>query len=95
MSMETKRDWDFWLDHQYPCTVTKDRYTGAYSNGTWTAWPLEAEEVPDGPWGCDITAMDFWDSYEKPVGRAETPELALHSLRQMVQKYRRAFPDEE
>lgn len=44
----------------YPLTITKDRYTGVYSGGEWTAWHCDADEVPSEIASDDVTCCDFW-----------------------------------
>lgn len=46
----------------YPLTITKDRYTGTYSRGEWTAWCCDADEVPPEIASDDLTCARFWDS---------------------------------
>lgn len=44
----------------YPLTITKDRYTGVYSGGEWTAWYCDADAVPSEIAADDITCCSFW-----------------------------------
>ena len=44
----------------YPLTITKDRYTGVYSGGEWTAWYCDADKVPPEIASDDVTCCDFW-----------------------------------
>ena len=44
----------------YPLTITKDRYTGVYSGGEWTAWYCDADMVPHEIASDDVTCCDFW-----------------------------------
>lgn len=44
----------------YPLTIVKDRYTGVYSGGEWTAWCCDADEVPPEISSCDLACSDFW-----------------------------------
>ena len=46
----------------YPLTITKDRYTGVYSGGEWTAWNCDADEVPSDISDDDVTCCYFWGS---------------------------------
>ena len=76
------RDKKFWLEHMYPCTIVKDRYTGAYSGGEWTCWPLYIEEVPDEIEEGDIPCGDFWRDFDKScVGIGDSPDDAIKDLR--------------
>ena len=65
----------------YPVTIIEDRYTGAYSGGEWTAWPCDADEIPDDVWADDVSCYMKWDELiDKPIGRGATPNLALRDL---------------
>ena len=64
----------------YPLTIIKDRYSGTYSGGQWTAWNVDADCVPYGHQSCDITAHEFWLHNERPVGKGETIEGAIRDL---------------
>lgn len=68
----------------YPLTIVKDRYTGAYSGGEYTAWELYSDEVPAEIHADDVVCMRFWGSpiTQKyiPVGRGATPEDAVKDL---------------
>ena len=44
----------------YPLTITKDRYSGVYSGGEWTAWNCDADEVPSDISDDDVTCCGFW-----------------------------------
>lgn len=46
----------------YPLTIVKDRYTGVYSGGEWTAWHCDADEVPPEIASGDLPCGRFWDS---------------------------------
>ena len=46
----------------YPLTITKDRYTGVYSGGEWTAWYCDADEVPPEIASDDLACGSFWDA---------------------------------
>jgi len=66
--------------YPYPLTIVCDRYCGAYSGGKFVAWPLDADQVPEGPdWG-DCGCMDFWEQNVQLVGLGSTPEEAVDSL---------------
>lgn len=45
----------------YPLTITKDRYTGVYSGGGWTAWYCDADMVPSEIAADDVTCCSFWN----------------------------------
>ena len=46
----------------YPLTITKDRYTGVYSGGEWTAWYCDADEVPPEIASGDLPCASFWSA---------------------------------
>lgn len=65
----------------YPCTITSDRYSGAYSGGCWLAWPVDACYVPSGADdGNYLECDDFWRTWTKPVGKGDTPQAAYDDL---------------
>lgn len=68
----------------YPCTITADRYGGSYSGAAWTAWPLDAEDIPQGPEESDPVCRAFWDRYEEPVGKGRTATAAYNDLVRQV-----------
>lgn len=71
----------------YPLTVVKDRYTGTYSGGKFTAWNLEPNEVPLEIQDSDVPCACFWRG-EKEVlaGRGEAPILAISDLCRRLNK---------
>ena len=75
----------FWLEHEYPCTIIKDRYTGAYSRGKWTCWPCDFDDIPDDIESSDIPCGDFWRQFDKnTIGIGDSPEEAVKDLRQKL-----------
>lgn len=74
----------------YPLTVVKDRYTGTYSGGEFTAWALEPEDVPPEIWYDDVPCMNFWwnrpDDDDVIAGRGKTPEEAIENLSKRLEK---------
>lgn len=66
----------------YPLTITADRYTGAYSDGRFTAWNLEPSEVPTEPFEDDVSCMGFWfgDRNGLVCGVGNTVEEAVGNL---------------
>lgn len=71
----------------YPCTVTLDRYCGSYASesdkpnfAVWTAWNMEPNEIPEGPFADDVGYYDFWRNNTIPVGRGRTPNEAIADL---------------
>ena len=69
-------------ENTWPVTVTKDRYTGSYSQGRWIAFNAKPSDCPPEVFGCDITAADWWGShpYADFVGRGDTPMEAVRDL---------------
>jgi len=61
-------------------TIILDRYDGVYSKGKYTAWPLGIFEIPWAQDSGDADCSNFWDSYDKPVGKGDTPNEALEDL---------------
>ena len=51
------------MDDIYPLTVIKDRYTGVYSGGVFTAWNEDYYNIPSDISDDDITCMAFWSDY--------------------------------
>lgn len=71
----------------YPITIISDRYTGTYSGGKWTAWPLDPDNLPDGIFGGDIECAVAWRNLKEDrkrgklaFGVGNTPEGALSDL---------------
>jgi hypothetical protein len=77
-----KDDLTFWLRHdsRWPTTILCDRYGGSYSGALWIAFPLELQEVPAESQGDDSQSMEFWDTYEEPVGKGDSPQIAFMDL---------------
>jgi len=82
------------MDDVYPCIIIKDRYTGAYSKGIWTAWKASPwkedtgffnilpEDIDGGDGECD----KFWHEYTGIVGKGNTPQEAYDDLCKQVEK---------
>lgn len=68
----------------YPITIIMDRYSGVYSGGAWTAWPLEAGLIPCGPREDDVTCAAFWSQYSEPTGVGDTPTEAYENLKERM-----------
>ena len=73
----------------YPLTITKDRYTGAYSHGEYLAWNLRIWDIPRDPFEDDVTCMMFWEMNKLLVGIGATPETAVNDLKNKL--YRKAM----
>lgn len=70
-------------DEIYPLTIINDRYSGTYSGGKFTAWNVEANEIPESVNGDDITCLSFWDSEqckEYTIGIGNTIKDAVADL---------------
>lgn len=80
-----------WAVSCYPLTIISDRYSGCYSRGRFTAWPLYPGEIPEDQDGCDISCSVFWGNYADPVGKGETPELAFEDLKQKIRTVASAY----
>lgn len=58
-------------------SLVKDRYSGCYSGAPWLAFP---DEIPEFVGGGDSDELNGWLGYSAPVGKGDTPELALRNL---------------
>lgn len=68
----------------YPLVIVKDRYTGVYSDGVYTAWNLHLEEIPQDIEADDVSCRNFWYSYTGIVGLGGTPSDAVNDLQQKL-----------
>ena len=69
----------------YPLTIIKDRYGGVYSGGTWTAFNLRRDEIPEEVGASD--AIDFnFDHNKYPYGAGETPHMAIKDLAEQLKQ---------
>lgn len=68
----------------YPLVIVKDRYTGVYSDGVYTAWNLYLEEIPQDIEANDVLCCNFWDSYNGVVGLGGTPNDAVNDLQRKI-----------
>ncbi len=76
-------------DTIYPLTIIADRYTGTYSGGSFLAWNLDPDCIPEGAQGYDgADALDFWEKNTIPCGKGRTVSEALADL--YIQLNRRA-----
>ena len=83
-------------DEIYPLTLTCDRYSGAYSDGNWIAWNVEADDVPAEQHMDDVTCMKLWWGENPPmVGRGRTPQEAILDLYLRLMNNRLAEPPGE
>lgn len=73
----------------YPVTIVQDRYSGAYSGHEWTAWHMNAYNVPDSICSNDIDCGAFWSNineseYADRWAGGGTPNEAYYNLLQKV-----------
>ena len=75
-----------WTDKNdiYPLTIVKDRYSGCYSGGEYTAWNLEPEEIPTEIFYDDVSCYGFWLSNKILVGKGDTPQEAIMNLEKLL-----------
>ena len=64
----------------YPLTILKDRYSGTYSGGMYTAWNRYSDDIPYGFDATDEVCAEFWMYNVIPVGRGATPNDAVVDL---------------
>lgn len=82
--MNITENCEFMEDEIYPLTIVRDRFSGVYSGGEYTAWNLEFNEIPIDISLCDSICMDFWDNDDKlnhyVIGKGRTSSEALADL---------------
>ena len=81
-----------WWGQEYPCTIVKDRYGGSYSGGKWTAWPLDAEDVPRETEMGDRACEMWWSAARESrvdVGVGVTPDEAFADLLRHMREVQR------
>lgn len=64
----------------HPCTIINDRYSGCYSGGKWTAWPLDMDQISDGYLGGDPDEMMLFSDETLIYGKGDTPDQAYKDL---------------
>ena len=68
----------------YPLVIVKDRYTGTYSRGKYTAWNVYFNEIPSEIDDEDAVCRNFWYAQEDNptyiVGKGNTVSEALADL---------------
>ena len=75
--------------HIYPLTVVRDRYTGSYSGGRFTAWNVDVEDVPEDINEDDVTCYEFWwgdESKKYAIGKGRTPNEAIKDLAKVLKE---------
>ena len=73
-----------WNKNNYPTTIIFDRYGSTYSGGIWLAFPCLFDHIPDEVEGDDGECSTFWNSYDKAVGKGNTPQEAFDSLKEIM-----------
>ena len=73
----------------YPCTIVRDRYTGTYSGGIYTAWPCFPKDVPSAISEDDVTCREYWQGtnaevWTRYVGRGNTTEEAFKDMQRRL-----------
>lgn len=78
----------------YPLTVFHTRYNGLYEGGMYVAFNEHFYEISPAAKGDDTSTEtcrqseigEFYNSYDKPIGRGKTPNAAAEDLlRQLVE----------
>lgn len=64
----------------FPLTIIADRYNGVFSGGKYTAWGCDPWDIPPEVDDGDNICRNFWETYDLPVGRGETPMEAYYDL---------------
>lgn len=67
----------------YPLTIVRDRYTGDYSGGAYTAWKHYVDEIPREIRGNDGECREFWygeKAEQYKVGKGATIAEAVADL---------------
>lgn len=78
----------------WPLTIVRDRYSGTYSGGNYTAWNLEADCVPWEINAGDADCAGFWwdrgDSFKSWLisvcGKGDTAAAAVADLYSKLNK---------
>lgn len=78
--MQNREFKPFIEDEIYPLTITADRYSGTYSGGAYTAWNLDANEIPEDIYFDDYGWLDFWRENSIVCGKGRTVSEALADL---------------
>ena len=84
--MENIEKCGFMEDKIYPLVIIRDRYTGVYSGGKYTAWSGDVEDIlpPPEVEDEDVICRNFWYEQEKNptyiVGKGNTVSEALADL---------------
>jgi hypothetical protein len=75
------------IDKIYPLCVLKDRYSGSYSGGEWTAWVSGIDYIPRGVFDDDVECLKCWNNLRSSrkegkimFGVGDTVDEALKDL---------------
>ena len=77
-----------WLEHKYPCTILRDRYSGTYSGGLFVAFPLSPNDIPAEADGNDADCAEFYGREDIIFGKGDSPDGAYWN---MVENIRRRY----
>ncbi len=61
-------------------TIVNARYGGSYEPGVWLAFPIHADQLPQGWDGDDLECMEFWSQHADPIGAGASPQAAYDDL---------------
>jgi hypothetical protein len=84
--VENIEKYGFMEDEIYPLVIIRDRYTGVYSGGKYTAWSGDVEDIlpPPEVEADDVVCRNFWYAQEDNptymVGKGNTVSEALADL---------------
>lgn len=81
----------------YPLTIVRDRYSGVYSGGKYTAWNTDFYRVPLEIDSNDTECGAWWDDFDNGkiklktyidklvyVGKGDTPTEAIENLLKQI-----------
>lgn len=80
MSDREKQHLRFFLKSEYPCVICSDRYGGTHSGAQWLAFIEYA--IPEDALGDDLSCLQFFSDYRRPVGKGRSPSEALAHLKE-------------
>jgi len=75
-----------WLEHKYPCTILRDRYSGTYSGGLFVAFPLSPNDIPADADGSDADCASFYGREDIIFGKGDSPDGAYWNMVDNVRK---------
>lgn len=69
------------IDDIRPLTIVRDRYSGVYSGGKYTAWNCRPDEIPEEIFLDDVTCSEWWNTaIGWVIGRGDTEREAALDL---------------